>query len=795
MRVESTYPHPTLGVSTLAPRTRKQGMASLQENLRSDPVKKLTRRPPSNWVNRLVTGATAAVKHHEYRRDSQVFRYIIESDGTVSAFVDEVAKTVNGNLSSYITDDTTIELSTIKDTTFVVDTATVVALETDTDESDSAIEKVNHLNVAKALNYQETITIIITRPDTLATDTVSYTAPAASDGNADAERATSYVAAELATAVNASTLSISALSLGSSVAIWHDSEDIWLELDVETGQGVETVKVINDTVRDPLLLPLYAVHLTRIEVQADPNDDRGKYYLEAQGTSDNAVKASIPANRIMEEVVWVESRSPDEAYAFDATTMPHTIVYDAVADEFDVGVPSIGWDDRAVGDDKSNPAPDFIGRKINAVGQFQKRLVVLADDQVFMSETQNLFGFWKQTALKTIVTDPVGIASSAAGIDKLRRLSNHNKDLMIIASNGQFKITGSEAVTPETVSMPLTTTVECQTDVEPVAIGNSVFIPITYGESTGLFAYTGEQNTTQDQAQPVTAHVVGYMGGTVTTLAGSSNLEMLFMTTSDSLVNEFFVYEQQRATNGVLTQMAWSKWILPTTNTIIDMTMNNDTLSIICLDDGDIVLKQIKLYQQIALGAGAVFLDDYIELDSSTGDTVTLPTGYNETDLVVVKGTDTDYPLETVAFTSATSVLTFADNISGGVPCTVYVGKQFRSAYRPTRPFTYTDDGVVNTLERVRVNRWIAHLADTFNVKMSIISDYVTFNDQEFVSNELAELSSTLGEVSFTTGDAKFSYSQEAGQAEAEFYTDSYLGWTLSGLSWEGQIHRKATKV
>src|SRR5690606_4590441 len=137
----------------------------------------------------------------------------------------------------------------------------------------------------------------------------------------------------------------------------------------------------------------------------------------------------------------------------------------------------------------------------------------------------------------------IAIATSELGADELLHLIPHNRDLLCISSNSQFKISGSVALTPETVSMPLTTKYECQVSVPPVTIGNSVYFPIDYGDSTGLQEYTGEQNTSQDFAVPVTNHVIGYLKGKAKLLAASPNLEMIALTTTDGSNNQIYIYE------------------------------------------------------------------------------------------------------------------------------------------------------------------------------------------------------------------------------------------------------------
>ena len=226
MRVESSYPAPIQGVSTFAPRNRPDGFAGVQENFRSDPLAKLTRRPSMRWITKLIDSVSGAVYNHSYTRRGKEYRILIESDGTVHGFVDNVAKVVTGNVSGYVTDHTTIAAQTINDTTFVIDEGTKVEMLEDTDED--SLEQVQHINIKSALNYDETVTLVI--KDTVADTetTVAYTSLKSSDTDPDESRMTSKVAEELAIALNADTvIPMTAINRGSCVGVWNDVAGRW----------------------------------------------------------------------------------------------------------------------------------------------------------------------------------------------------------------------------------------------------------------------------------------------------------------------------------------------------------------------------------------------------------------------------------------------------------------------------------------------------------------------------------------------------------------------------------------
>lgn len=780
MRVESSYPAPIHGVSTLAPRNRMKGHAGAQRNFRSDPVNKLTRRPPLQWLGKLVDVTSENILHHSYERDSVTFRFILDkTTGTLHSWVDGVEQPVLEAPLAYIGNNMVAQ--TVDDATFFVNQDKVVLMDDTVDEL--TISRYSHLNVTTALNYSESVKINVTL-STGVRSSVIHTVPALGItdpdyDSADAARATSKVASELATKLDLET-GINAVALGSSVSVWADDGE-WLDLEVESGQGDRSVVAVNRQVESTGGLPLFAKVGTRIKVRPDPTSDDGSYYLQAERSSD------VPSGLVLEEVVWTESRSPTEPYKFDTATLPFVVEYDN-GFTLKVGI----FEERKAGDNESVPQPEFVNRTITNVGYFQKRLVLITGNDVVMSEAEEASNFWKKSAVQLLVTDKVSIASSAVGIDKLKHIVPHNRDLLVIASNSQFKIGGSEGITPQTVSMALTTRYECQVDVAPVSIGNSVFLPIDYGSSTGVQEYTGERNTSQDKASPITNHVVGYMQGRAKLIAASPNLEMIAVVTTEAAVNQLFVYEQFTQPDGSRLQKSWGQWLLSSDDKIIDLAFKNDVLSIVTIDaTNSIILKEIKMYARISDTVSEIYLDDLVELDTD-GYTATLPTGYDITGKIAIRGSGTEFELNKAVYSELDGVLTFNEFIGVGK---VVVGKTYKSLYKPTRPFKYDPDGIAVTTDRIRISRFILNLVETNEVKMDIVSDYYSLDTQVFNSRFVGGLQNKLGEIPIFSGDYKFSFSQDANLAEAEFYCDNHLGCTIAGISWEGQYNQSKRRI
>jgi hypothetical protein len=413
-----------------------------------------------------------------------------------------------------------------------------------------------------------------------------------------------------------------------------------------------------------------------------------------------------------------------------------------------------------------------------------------------MSQTDDIYNFFRQSVVQLLVTDPIGIASTYTEVDYIKHVIPHNRDLMFVASNGQFKIDGSTALTPQTVSMPLTTSYECRTDVAPVSMGNNVLLPITYGDSAGIQEYSREKNVDTDVAHPLTHHIIGLMKGNITNLVANGNLEMMLVTTDEAGVGKLFVYEQY-SEYGEHRQRSWSVWELPTNNNILGITFKESLIRMLVREGSNLVMKEIELYAKVTSDENEVFLDNRLEFNAL--DFYILPIGYVVTpEHKLICADRSEFPLAEVPYTvslqGGLNILTF-ERQTNQANNLFYFGIPYVSKYRPTRPYRYTENGIAITTDRVRVNRFIANVANTNTVKFKIISQYTNYEDQEFSARVVGELNNLLDTTPFYTGDVQFSYGQNADDAECEIYTDNHLNLTISGLAWSGQYHETSQRM
>lgn len=791
MRVSGEYPDPVHGVSTMPSSTVLYGYAKIQENFRSDPIEKLKRRPSLMHEGVLSETGDGTETRHIYTRNNVEHEILVRKDGSVVGMIDGVIQTPIGDCTPYITtgEDSDIDMVTINDTTFVLNRNKTVEMNPKTDQSEGNYSKISHVNVLTALNYGEVITMTIKRAGAVV-QTVTYTIPTigadlSNYDAADAARATAKVAESLYNAVT--NTSIEKWYKSSSLALKSKNTDEWLTVEIESGQGTASILPVNNVVSKTDGLPLYAMVGTVVEINPDPNTEKGAYFLIAR-----RIATDEPDTEQMEEVVWAETRDPEQEYALNADTMPYTIVFDD-AGNVNIGHPSLGWTDRETGNDSSVKVPTFVGKTIKRLGYMQSRMLVLTGSNCISTRIDDIFDFWKASSIKLLTTDPVAVSSNAVDIDTLEHLLPHNKDMLITGANAQFKISGSTRFSPDTAAMSLTTSLEVDTLSKPVAMGNSVFFPTKQGSNAGIIEYTGQKDTSQDVGKSITDHIPGLLVGRITKLVANTTNEMLLVQTDGSPENVVFVYEQYTNTKGEKKQKSWSTWIFPEGLDIMDINLEFNKLSVISLADGKLWKHAIYLESKLASESNTtIYLDNKLEI-ATDGLEVILPSTYIWTeDVIVVRGLDCVLPLFQVEYEydAINHKLILDEDIGVGV---AHVGLITQSRYKPYRPYRRNKEGKVQTEEKIRIANIFVEVSDSYGLEMIIDSKYYDENKMEFSSDFVG--TALVGVKSPHTGVYNYPFMKDADLADVIIQTDGYLSLTITNLRWRGQYTRLTNNI
>jgi len=204
------------------------------------------------------------------------------------------------------------------------------------------------------------------------------------------------------------------------------------------------------------------------------------------------------------EGVWEETVEPGMYNEFEETLMPHRIVRGAFVTDADgdriytFTAAAIDWEDRTVGDERTNPYPSFIdaddpddntnANPIERVLFYRNRLCLIAGENIIMSRPGDYFNFWSLSALNVSVSDPIDTAASSTYSSLLLDAIVVNSGLVLFSEFQQFLLTtDSDLLSPQTVKISNLATYDFNPLTSPFSMGNTIGFFSTAGVNSRLY--------------------------------------------------------------------------------------------------------------------------------------------------------------------------------------------------------------------------------------------------------------------------------------------------------------------
>lgn len=794
MKVDGSLKSLIQGVSQQPSRARLPGQCTLQENMSSNPVDGLSRRPPLEWVSDLFDeeadvqfyDLTQGTTHYVVCATPTYIR-VFELDGTEIPVneIDDAFDYLGGKL----------EFVTLENTTFVANTTTVCEMET---ELPTFIDY-GPIVYVRGGNYSTTYTLTVNWKDagvggTARTITVSYLTH---DTDIDTIR-TAWIATQLKTALDAtSTNSFNSLF---DVNIVQDTLYIqWKPGAMRTDHftcvasdtaGNTNIISANNDIKLINQLPKYAPHGYFIKVTGDGSQQEDDYYLEFSVTADDQGVFPALGTGFGKAGIWIETVKNRIPYLLDWDTMPHVLEYDPDENEFNFSVGE--WADRIVGDEDSNPNPTFVGRVVNSMGYFQGRLVIYSGPAVIMSRTNKSLNFWAETAVKVNDSDPIDVQSTAANVTEMLKGVPNNRDLVIFANSAQFVILGRNAITPANCSLVLTTSFEANLDTAPVPSGRNIFFAIKYGNYTGIREFFTADTVDINDSRLVTQHVLKYIPGSATHMASTSNLDILLVKASDE--RNVYAYEYTWVDNRK-AQSSWSTWIFPAD--VKYFFFVESVIYFISDVDGSLILEKMDMNTQNDDGMEyQVKLDrkNYIE---SVETTIENPVPHVDDidNMVFVQGEGCPYPglrANVASYDEMTNTVTLTEDMESG---TVIAGLRYTSRYRPTMPLVKDQDGVKVGTGRLTVSKFFVNCRETGAMVAKIISRFRPDKIVSFTGRIAGNPTTVVGVAAITDAVYTVPFRDNVDISEIELYTDSHTPLTIMDIEWLGQYTKRGQRI
>lgn len=571
---------------------------------------------------------------------------------------------------------------------------------------------------------------------------------------------------------------------------------------IDSADGNDLV-AIQDSVRAVENLPPKAPDGYVVKVQNQSGFDANAYWLKA-----------VPSDGIDQtgsKIRWVETTEQASLYKFDKSTMPHVLVSEADGTfTFRQG----DWEDREVGNERSNPFPSFVGNRISTLGSFQNRIVATAEEAAIFGRTNEFFNFFRETTQVESASDPIDIFADDNQINKLLHHEVLDGDIVFFSQNGQFLINGSKPITKGDTIFKKATAYPMNTKAAPAATGESVVYSFVAGEFAGLREMFTDSLTDTKRARPITDHVSDYIEGVPNQIAASPNINTIFINT-DASKEVLYVYEwlwvgQEKA------QSAFHKWVF--TGEVLFTQFIEDKLYLVIQRDTGVYLEQIPLSNDtndsglpfaVRLDQRAVvtatwsgerweWTIPYEILDETTLEFV-LGDGCHLEDRGVgvdfIKDGAVYYTYDDIASVEPTVELVGGVEVTSPATCKLTVGTKFNAKYVPTQPFIKDQKERILGLDRFTLGK--VHLnyesVGTITVK---VRDKLTNRSWSYDHNGrvLGASNNQVGFANLRAGTFSFPVRLESERAEMTIETDSYVPFTLRDMEWGGMFKQRGKR-
>jgi hypothetical protein len=767
--VSASIPNLINGVSQQPPSLRLKTQADLQENGLSSVVSGLSKRPPTEHIASLgnISGADNAFIHTIRRDENEFYTLVVTTDNVYVFDKDGTSKTVYGSaayLSGLTNPSQEVAATTVADYTFILNKNTTVTKNTTVSSS----RPNEALLYVKQGDYRCQYTVRITKGGNVYTrsiETMSSTQDTTTaTSNAERSIQTDRIANNLNYFTATETTYYGSVGAGSipgmsvtqygNVLYYQSTDGNDFDIEVEDSRGSQHLLAFKNQTADFDDLPPNGPEGFVIGVVGDNDKGQDDYYVELQ-IDDNGGQ------------VWKETIKPNIETELNASTMPHQLVRRSDGD-FDFQQAT--YASRKVGDDDTNPFPSFVGFNLADIFFHRNRLGVLADENVIFSEAGQFeeFNFFQRTTLTLLDSDPIDVAVSNNKVSLLRHAVPFTESLLLFSDLTQFRLDATDLLTPETVSIDVTTQFEASLRAKPVGAGRYVFFATKRGKYSGVREYFVDLDTEVDDAADITAHVPSYILGEVKKMEASSNEDMLICLTAND-PTAMYVYRYYWQGNEKL-QSSWSRWVM--SGNVLNVSFNKSEIFVLVKYDTGVFLERINLSEddatEVTSAGHGINLDRRVKLTS--GGTTTVP--YTSDNIV--------YVTHTGRLISDTGV---SNALSSGL--TVYAGIPYTFRYRFSEQVLKNNNEPMTT-GRLQLRNWNVVYSDTGFFQTEVTPTARPTKTAKFTGRLVGSSANILGQVAIENGTFRFGVNSNSQEVNIELVSDSHLPCSFQSAEWEG---------
>jgi hypothetical protein len=804
--ISSSIPNLINGISQQPSALRLASQCEQMVNCMPSPVEGLKKRPPSQHIAKLFSGSAGA---------GCPFTTIVDRDGTIQFLVlildndikvfglDGSVKTVakpDGTSYLNITGEASavFRVASVADYTFIVNREKTAAMAATT----SPTWGTKSMVFIKSADYATTYSITV--------NATTVTETTANAGGA----APSTVAIALALRNSLAT----ALGAGWTITasdyivriVKDDGTDYALgSSDTRIGTATVPIKGTVDTISD---LPTKAEHGFIVKILGSA----------ASGADDYYVKFVTTAGSGFGHGIWQETVAPGITYLFDAATMPHVLIRN---NDGTFTFQKFTWAGRLAGDAITAPNPSFIGATIQNVNLFRNRLALLADENVIMSAADAYDRFWPESVQTVVDSDPIDLSAGSRKINLLTSSLAFADVLLIFSRNGQFRLSGGNAVaaslTPKTATITQITAFEMSNTVDPVIVGRTMYFSVPRGEYGGLREFfLPDASGPVPTSEEVTAAVPRFLPSNLSNLVATAAEEAVYAVSKDQ-PRRVYLYKFLFQGDDKL-QSAWSYWEFNAGKSLIGADLVDSDLYVVVQYSDGVYLEQIVTHPEtVDAGTTVEILVDRKVTEASCTVALTTPSGLDTQSTITLP-----YPINTSTSNMAVVGRFFAGNslmhgqvvqilsstaaggAGGNGTLTVrgdltgakfFVGELYDMLYEfSTQYLKEQPPGggmAVISGPKLQLRTWtmLFDESSSFSIKVTPRGrDTMTY---PYTGFEIGDQEISLGELAIRTSKFRVPVMAQNIEAKIEVVSFSPLPCRLQSAEWEGFYHTRAARL
>ena len=804
--ISSSIPNLINGVSQQPAALRLASQCEQMVNCMPSPVEGLKKRPPAQHVAKLFAGSAGANRPFTtiVDRDGAIRYLVLILDNDIKVFgLDGSVKTVakpDGTSYLNITGEPSavFRVASVADYTFIVNREKTVAMAATT----SPTWGTKSMVFIKSADYATTYSI------TVNATTVTYTTAAAGGTVPSTVDIALDLRNSLATALGAGwTITASDYIVRITK---NDGTDYTLgSSDTKTGLATVPIKGTVDTISD---LPTKAEHGFIVKIVG----------AAATGADDYYVKFVANTGSGFGHGVWQETVAPAIQYLFDATTMPHVLVRET---DGTFTFRKFTWSGRVAGDAITAPNPSFVGSTIQNVNLFRNRLALLADENVILSAADAYDRFWPESVQTVVDSDPIDLSAGSRKINLLTSSLAFADVLLVFSRNGQFRLSGGNAVaaslTPKTATITQVTAFEMSQAVDPVIVGRTMYFPVPRGEYGGLREFfLPDASGPVPTSEEVTAAVPRFLPSDLSNLIATAAEEAVYAV-SKSQPRRIYLYKFLFQGDDKL-QSAWSYWEFNAGKSVIGIDLiDSDLYAVVQYSDAVYLERIVTHPDAVDAGTTVEMLLDRKTTEASCSVALTTPSGLDVQSTITLP-----YPINTSTSNMAVVGRFFAGNTlqhgqvvqvlsstaaggaGGNGTLTVrgdltgaefFVGElygmlyEFSTQYLKEQPPGGGMAVIAGPKLQLRTWTMLFDKSSSFSIKVTPRGrDTQTY---PYTGFEIGDQEVSLGELALRTSKFRVPVMAQNIEAKIEVVSSSPLPCRLQSAEWEGWYHTRAARL